>query len=115
MGDWTPTLRAGDLPIGRIKAATLGDAKIILLRVQGEVVAYEDRCPHEEHPLSLGDLEDGVLTCSKHLWEFDARTGLNLNDGVRAGHNLVRFPVRIVDGVVEVDVATPIAIEGSSS
>ncbi len=42
----------------------------------GEFRAYPPVCPHMEEPLEeSGICEDGVLTCTKHLWQFDMRDG----------------------------------------
>lgn len=38
--------------------------------------AFPPRCPHMEEPLcESGMLFDGLLTCSKHLWQWDMKTG----------------------------------------
>ncbi len=38
--------------------------------------AFPPRCPHMEEPLcESGMLIDGTLTCSKHLWQWNMKTG----------------------------------------
>lgn len=38
--------------------------------------AFPPFCPHMEEPLAeSGLLDGGRLTCSKHLWQWDLRTG----------------------------------------
>jgi len=38
--------------------------------------AFPPRCPHMEEPLcESGMLFDGLLTCSKHLWQWNMQTG----------------------------------------
>lgn len=113
MSEWKQIVNAEAVPCGRIKAASVDGTKLILLKVEGRIVAYEDRCPHEQYPLSLGELDDCVLICSKHLWEFDAATGRNLSGGIGAGRDLVRYPARIVDGMIEVDIGSPLSKEGA--
>ncbi len=107
MTNWISLVASEQVRPHGITAASDANVKIVLLKVDGDVVAYEDKCPHEDYPLRLADLDDGVLTCAKHLWEFDAKTGLNLSGDANSSRNLVRFPVRIVEGMVEVDVASP--------
>lgn len=107
MSEWKPVIRADAVPTGRIKAVSVDGTKLVLLNVDGQIVAYQDRCPHEQYPLSLGELDDCILTCSKHLWEFDAKTGRNLSGGVGAGRDLRQYAVRIFDGMVEVNVGSP--------
>jgi phenylpropionate dioxygenase-like ring-hydroxylating dioxygenase large terminal subunit len=44
----------------------------VLYRTHGEIVAFEDRCPHRHAPLSLGSCEADVLQCAYHGWRFDS-------------------------------------------
>jgi phenylpropionate dioxygenase-like ring-hydroxylating dioxygenase large terminal subunit len=41
-----------------------------VLRLAGELVALEDRCPHRMAPLSIGKNCGTVLQCRYHGWEF---------------------------------------------
>jgi toluene monooxygenase system ferredoxin subunit len=75
--------------------------KVLLVDVDRQVKAYEDRCCHKGVPLSQGRLEGAVLTCSAHEWQYDARTGRGLNP---AGVALVQLPVEVRDGHIWVDV-----------
>jgi len=114
MAQWKAVMSVQSVPAGRINAISLDGTKVILLKVDGAIVAYEDQCPHEEYPLSLGELDDCILTCSKHLWEFDVTTGRNLCGGAGANRNLRRYEVRVVDGVVEVNIGDLLAAEGAN-
>lgn len=38
----------------------------------GSVNAIEDRCPHRRYPLSLGILDDDVITCNYHGYRIDS-------------------------------------------
>lgn len=44
----------------------------VVARLDGEVVAFEDRCPHRLAPLSIGTVDpDWGLRCGYHGWTFD--------------------------------------------
>ena len=102
---WHPTVPFDDLSEGWVEGASAGETKLILVRSGDEVCAYRDACPHEGFPLSeTGMIEEGVLVCNKHLWEFDVATGKHISRLERPECNLKRYPVRVVEGVVEVDV-----------
>ena len=109
MADWTAVAALDDLPTGEIYGVAAGELKLILVRLgDDEIVAYEDKCPHEGTALSdLGDYEadEEILICNKHLWEFEVRTGEHLSKLHLPDTDLLRFPVRIADGAVEVDLA----------
>jgi len=107
MANWQPVMKLAELAEGGITKASVGGADLVLLRCGDDVMAYEDACPHEAHPLSQGELEGDVLICSKHLWEFEIRTGKHISRLDRPETSLNRFPVRIVAGTVEVDLAAP--------
>jgi toluene monooxygenase system ferredoxin subunit len=77
---------------GEMCTVHLGCVDVLLCNLDGELVAYEDRCPHLANPLSQGVLSAGVLTCAAHEWEFDAQTGRGVNP---ASACLNRYPVRL--------------------
>lgn len=53
--------------------------KLVILRTESQISAYEDVCPHAFWPLSEGIVRDGVLECPGHGWEFSVSTGHCLN------------------------------------
>lgn len=66
------------LPKGRAKLVVLPDGRrfACVRRTEGDAVdVLDDRCPHEGHPLSMGLVREGVLTCQWHNWKFDLATG----------------------------------------
>ena len=85
-------------------AAKLGARQVALFLHEGEVLACNNRCPHEGYPLCEGALDrSGVLTCHWHNWKFDLRSGTNLY----GGDALRVYPVRVEAGRVWVDVSDP--------
>ena len=68
----------------------------------GTLVALQSVCPHQQIDLVQGRFEDRVLTCSAHLWQFDAQTGKGINP---ASCELAVYPTKIDGDDVYVDVA----------
>lgn len=101
---WTPVMPLAELA-ERGKAVIKREGKQILLWQSGETVyAVNNRCPHEGYPLAEGVLSDGcVLTCNWHNWKFDLESGETLV----GGDALRRYPVRIADGTIHLDLADP--------
>lgn len=64
---------------GELRGCVVDGHRLVLVKLDGQVHAYDDRCPHLGMPLSTGELAHGVLTCSAHRYEFDARTGAGVN------------------------------------
>jgi nitrite reductase/ring-hydroxylating ferredoxin subunit len=85
---------------GEMEAFDVGDEEVLLVKVDGEIHAYDGICPHQSASLVEGELEAGVLTCRVHEWQFDARSGESVNP---RGACLLRHDVRVTDdGTVEV-------------
>jgi nitrite reductase/ring-hydroxylating ferredoxin subunit len=104
--DWRPAIAVSELSEDRFHPAAPGGHKVIVLRAEGQIVAYRDACPHEGFALSQnGERQDFVIVCNKHLWEFDAATGEHISRIPRPQCNLKRYPTREAGGMVEVDVS----------
>jgi nitrite reductase/ring-hydroxylating ferredoxin subunit len=85
---------------GEMESFDVGDDEVLVLKVGGEIRAYDGVCPHQSQSLVEGELEGGVLTCRAHEWQFDARTGEGVNPKDAC---LVRHDVRVTGaGMIEV-------------
>lgn len=86
-----------ELTEGIGRSVEIGRTFIALFRVNGDVLAIDNECPHKGAPLSGGVVEDGVVYCPLHGWEFELATGdckTNLGCPVRT------YETRVVDGLV---------------
>lgn len=93
-----------DLPEGRARRVKAPDGRALACVRRGRTVdVLDDRCPHEGHPLSLGAVRDGVITCAWHNWKFSLESG----DCVQGEEGTLRFPVEIHHGEVFVDLTPP--------
>jgi toluene monooxygenase system ferredoxin subunit len=101
---WQTVMPAEDLWAGELTGVQLGEKKIVLLNVGGEIRAFEDRCPHLGSQLSEGVLDGCTLTCANHLWEFDALTGKGTNPG---GCQLTVVGTRVREGQIEILAPAP--------
>eukprot|EP00908_Phaeocystis_cordata_P000642 Transcript_10704.p3 GENE.Transcript_10704~~Transcript_10704.p3 ORF type:complete len:335 (-),score=90.02 Transcript_10704:86-1090(-) len=54
-------------------ATRLWGEPLVLYRSEGDVVCVRDSCPHRSAPLSMGEVQDGVLRCFYHGWGFGAQ------------------------------------------
>jgi nitrite reductase/ring-hydroxylating ferredoxin subunit len=68
-------IRLAEVPLHALFRVETSGAGLVLVRKDGSITAFEDRCPHAHWPLSEGELKDGVLQCAGHGWEFDVQTG----------------------------------------
>jgi nitrite reductase/ring-hydroxylating ferredoxin subunit len=77
--------------------------KAVVVRVGDQVVAFENRCLHQETPLAGGTVRNGVLICPAHFWRYRLPVGRHIGTGAQ----LPTYPVEIVDGEAWVDVPDP--------
>jgi toluene monooxygenase system protein E len=104
MMPFQPTIADAELWDGDMTSSRLDDHDVLLVRHNGVVYAYENRCAHLGVALSEGRLDGHVLTCGAHHWQYDVRSGTGVNPGTAC---LRHFPVKIEDGKVFVDVQAP--------
>ena len=73
------------LPEGRVQTVTAGHQGICLTHYKGKFSALDNRCPHQGGPLGEGSIENGMLRCPWHGWDFDPCSGMppgGFDDGV---------------------------------
>jgi len=102
MPNWVRAARAADCAVGRLTAANAGGAAIVLANVDGRICALEDRCSHEEYPLSDGELDGGDVVCAYHGARFDACSGAR--KALPAVLPVRSYPIEVRDGDIYVDV-----------
>ncbi|MEE9208926.1 MAG: Rieske 2Fe-2S domain-containing protein, partial [Kiloniellales bacterium] len=112
--------RAGEVAVADIETlrergamvVKQGGKQIALFHTDKGIYACNNRCPHEGFPLSEGTLShDCLLTCNWHNWKFDLESGETLVGGDR----LRRYPVRLAEGKVWLDVSDPPAEERAAA
>ncbi|MCX7797699.1 MAG: nitrite reductase small subunit NirD [Melioribacter sp.] len=73
------------------------DLEIAVFKVDGQIYALSNICPHQKiHLIHEGLVEDGKVYCPVHGWQFDLRNG-NLANGRRG---LDIYEVKVIDGNV---------------
>jgi 3-phenylpropionate/trans-cinnamate dioxygenase ferredoxin subunit len=94
---------AEELPPGEMKIVTAGLVSVGVYNLGGAYYAIEDRCSHDDGPLCEGEFEPdtGVVICPRHGANFDIRSGDALT--LPAVEPVSTYPVRVVDGIVKVE------------
>lgn len=73
---------------------------IIVVKVDGELIAFENSCPHQHFSLlHQGTIEGCAITCPMHSWTFDMKTGVSTNGSGK----LKKFEVRSADGRIWIE------------
>lgn len=100
--NWEAACDAADFDGEEMLECHVGEHNVLLVRVDDRIVACPAICPHLEERLAFGFADGNVLTCSKHLWQWDLNTGDPLG---AAEKRLTVAPVRIEKGKIFVDTA----------
>jgi nitrite reductase/ring-hydroxylating ferredoxin subunit len=79
------------------KRFIINDIEIALFKVDDEIFALSNICPHQHTALIYdGFIEDGCVVCPAHGWTFNLKTGRMPMD--RKG--LDSYPVKVIEGNV---------------
>jgi 3-phenylpropionate/trans-cinnamate dioxygenase ferredoxin subunit len=93
-----------ELPPGARKIVTFRDLEIGVFNCNGELLAIEDRCSHDDGPLAEGEFDMAACTieCPRHGSLFDLHTGRPKT--LPAYVPVDTFPVRVEDGLIKLEV-----------
>ena len=103
MSDFVRVAVLEEVPPGTLLGVEVGEERICLANVDGEVYALADNCTHQEFPLSAGILEEDQLECGWHGARFDVTDGRALC--LPAMRPVKTYEVRLDDGAVWVAVS----------
>ncbi|NLW96983.1 non-heme iron oxygenase ferredoxin subunit [Luteimonas wenzhouensis] len=99
---WTYVCTTAELLPGEMKTAfdEVTGAGIVVVNLDGELYALEDRCSHEDFELSAGRVDpvEGSVECVLHGARFDVRDGRALC--APAYEPVAKFPVKVEGGGV---------------
>ncbi|HLG24692.1 MAG TPA: non-heme iron oxygenase ferredoxin subunit [Candidatus Nanoarchaeia archaeon] len=75
MENFVKVANENDLNPGKGLVVNVNGEEVALFSVDGDVYAISNSCPHRNGPLGEGILEDEIVTCPLHGWQFNVRTG----------------------------------------
>lgn len=77
MPHWVKLCSAADAPPeGNVMEAEVEGVAVCLARLNGDLAALDNICPHRQGPLGQGWIEGSAVVCPWHAWAFDLRTGM---------------------------------------
>lgn len=73
-------INSEDIPDNSAKGITKEGENYLVIKLGGKIYVYEDRCSHQDMPISENYEIDGEkIICNWHGAEFDIKTGKNLS------------------------------------
>lgn len=100
MSDWTDIGSLADLEAQQRLEGDVDGYRVRVVRVNGTLYAFEDRCTHDDSPFEDAPIEDSEIICPRHGARFCLRTGAALSPP--AYEPLRVFAARASGGRVEV-------------
>ena len=95
-----PIIRADQVPDNGLRVVETGGINLLLCNVAGTIYTFQNACAVGNLPLDESVLEDGILTCPCHGYQFELRqkgrslTNLDLR--------LEALPMKVENEVVKV-------------
>ena len=92
---WREVIAAADIADGEVKRVDCPTRSVFVYREGEDYKVYDSHCPHQVTNIPRLALEGLTLTCPKHQWKFDIRTGACIEKGK---HPLKAFETRLEGG-----------------
>ncbi len=99
-GQWHRVVATADVPEGRMHGAEVAGRDVVVCHSREGWFALDNVCSHAYARMHEGRLRGCRLICPLHGASFDVRDGSVL--GAPATTPIATYPLRIVDGQVEV-------------
>ena len=97
---WVRAAARSNLAEGEVIGVEVAGHSIALYDADGNLFATDNICTHAYACLSDGWLDGEVIECPLHAARFDIRSGKVLDPP--ATEDLKTYPVRVVDGEIQV-------------
>jgi nitrite reductase/ring-hydroxylating ferredoxin subunit len=72
--------KTDEIPVGKTKHVEVNGKEIMIANVDGKYFALSDRCGHSSALLSMGSIDENLVTCPLHGAQFDLTTGKKLEN-----------------------------------
>lgn len=101
MARYVKVAKLDDLPPGSCREFQADGKPVALFNVDGKVYCLDNTCLHRGGPLGQGVLEDKLITCPWHGWQYDVTTGAAV---MNAAIQVRKFDVKVEGDDIQVDV-----------
>jgi len=93
---WNEIGNVEEFKDGMVTFKTVGLRNLFIYRDKITYRVYDSHCPHRSEDIKPSALDGLKLTCPRHKWVFDMKTGINLDNG----QSMRNFDVKIDKSVL---------------
>ncbi|MEI8324090.1 MAG: Rieske 2Fe-2S domain-containing protein [Betaproteobacteria bacterium] len=94
-GRWHDIIASAEAKDGEVTRTEVDGRGLFVYRSKKTYQVYDSRCPHQSTDIPQLALKGSTLTCAKHGWEFDVKSG----DCIKKGNSpLKRMASKVVKG-----------------
>jgi len=94
---WRAVLPVAEIADGTVRRIDCEARSVFVYREGEQFRVYDSRCPHQVTNIPHLALDGLTLTCPKHQWQFDLRTGACIAKG---NHPLKAFQTKVEGGML---------------
>jgi toluene monooxygenase system ferredoxin subunit len=106
---WKKLCSRGDVPEDSLAKFEVDGVSVVVANHGGAFHAFPPLCPHMAEPLEVsGMCADGVLTCTKHLWQWELPSGNPVGDAEKL---LLTYPVKCEGDTLLVEIEKELTYE----
>jgi nitrite reductase/ring-hydroxylating ferredoxin subunit/alkylhydroperoxidase/carboxymuconolactone decarboxylase family protein YurZ len=92
---WHDVMASTAVEDGQVHRTVCDGFGLFIYREKKKISVFDSRCPHQSTDIPELALHGSTLTCPKHQWEFDAKSG----DCIKKGNSpLKRIESKVVKG-----------------
>jgi nitrite reductase/ring-hydroxylating ferredoxin subunit/alkylhydroperoxidase/carboxymuconolactone decarboxylase family protein YurZ len=94
-GEWHDVMATRGTRVGQTRRVDCDGRSLFVHRAAEGWRVYDSRCPHQSTDIPHLALQGSTLTCPKHQWQFDIRSGACIAKGTSP---LRQWPSKVVEG-----------------
>lgn len=74
-GNWVAAGLLSEIPEGAVRSTIIGGEKVLLSRNGATVTCFQNACAHLGFPIHDGEIDNGIITCPHHGFQYDLSSG----------------------------------------
>ena len=74
-GNWIAAAKLSGIPDGSVQSLEIAGTKVVLSRQGAAVTCFQNACAHLGLPIADGEVENGIITCAYHGFQYDLASG----------------------------------------